>query len=779
MKKIFLAFVCGLAFLCCGWIFQPIATVGADAQTTQGSTNEQETLTEDLETNIAEENAQTETTNEADEPNAVVIRGDLLWMDNNSNLHPLIFTKVNIVFDDRVKEVETYTSAKGSFFYICKDYFEYEEVHIEIYSVNEGATVEVRDINDDLYVEILDPQPIEGFKVQFPYLFAMNTTKGQAFQVLQAATVAAKYVECMEGEALPMVTVVYPYGAVGDDYCEYRKQENKILLSYDRDGLEYLFSYESWDIIMHEYGHHVAYCYEVAQESSGDEHSLKQDLNNQHGKYIGCSLAWSEGLATIFGAMAQEYYVENLSQDSNPIVGVADDGYTSHRRNVFVPYETYDGDYGGEGNELTIMRILWDLYDEFNYNSPANEEDRFALGDELFDKLYYSEAQTFSDFVNYFTSDNSNVNATRNLAYILDQYKIAPSNLVWIPHNATPSLSWIPNGGKEERYKNNQFSLCFYDDYGDMSYTIENLNANSNRITIAEDGRWQYTLTNDQWKNVLYTYGTSFEVSVLGYQISTDLDQEGMPVNTGGYMSVALTVQKPISTPTVTVSLDVQVNYFERVVSLTPGSYICFDVVWELPQRKIIQTFGTVDTILEIYDSEGTLLVSDDDSGYESNAFINYQVEHGKQYTVKLFCAVNGTYGTTKLAIIPMTSSTPTIMQYEDFTTFRGTVPINKLFAIQNYNMNAFIFIPGKNGVHRIEMELPNREACFYIIDPRESNVLLTDYQYAEASGVGGTAILNVNLKQGIPYLIVYGGTDLKSGYGGNSMRQRIFLPTT
>lgn len=116
MKKIFLAFVCGLAFLCCGWIFQPIATVGADAQTTQGSTNEQETLTEDLETNIAEENAQTETTNEADEPNAVVIRGDLLWMDNSSNLHPLIFTKVNIVFDDRVKEVETYTSAKGSFF---------------------------------------------------------------------------------------------------------------------------------------------------------------------------------------------------------------------------------------------------------------------------------------------------------------------------------------------------------------------------------------------------------------------------------------------------------------------------------------------------------------------------------------------------------------------------------------------------------------------------------------------------------------------------------------
>ena len=99
---------------------------------------------------------------------------------------------------------------------------------------------------------------------------------------------------------------------------------------------------------MHEYGHHVQYEMNIIDFSRGDitytSHTANENLAERYSSQdYGTRLVWAESWPTVFGILAQHYYSSYLSN-----IDTACD--------VLL----------GEACELSIMAVLWDLYDSDN-----------------------------------------------------------------------------------------------------------------------------------------------------------------------------------------------------------------------------------------------------------------------------------------------------------------------------------------------------------------------------------------------------------------------------
>lgn len=90
--------------------------------------------------------------------------------------------------------------------------------------------------------------------------------------------------------------------------------------------------------------------------------------------------------------------------------------------------------------------------------------------------------------------------------------------------------------------------------------------------------------------------------------------------------------------------------------------------------------------ILDLYSTDGTLLATNDDSGYGFNAFITCDVDANVQYTIRIRFFSTNVYGTTKLAIFAakklQADVTQSLTRYEDFFCFKNT---------SNHTMNGYI----------------------------------------------------------------------------------------
>jgi VCBS repeat-containing protein len=158
--------------------------------------------------------------------------------------------------------------------------------------------------------------------------------------------------------------------------------------------------WNGWDTIVHEYGHAVAqslgfYPFAAAQYLMGEllvpmSHTPEENTRITHPNFSRLDdnkLAFQEGWANFYSMVAQ-------SQDSTMPVGiVGDDGGTSGDGKLYQftvelgrPVQSADqgavGFSNGEDEELTVMRVLWDLYDPIT-STDTNQDlgmDNVALG---------------------------------------------------------------------------------------------------------------------------------------------------------------------------------------------------------------------------------------------------------------------------------------------------------------------------------------------------------------------------------------------------------------
>lgn len=313
--------------------------------------------------------------------------------------------------------------------------------------------------------------------------------------------------------------------------------DNATIFIKDDDNVDY----RDWDVILHEYGHHISYWLNIVSEIGGwhsydinmsDHYSLTSSTAcdsscARHGsnatvssltaKEYGNKIAWSEGWATAFGELTQQY-----SSSSFPgLVNFSDGLYTdsflmsdgiNYGNNVIFNYSS-ECQYLGEGCESSIIGVLWSLYNN-NYYS-------FSFQQWWDMTTENNPSKNFSGFIQNFYSLYPNKKG--KIGYLLSLYKMAPSitmtgTITELKPNMSTSatISWTGNNGSTY-FPNNVFSLIVFDPDWNIIYT-QNLNSSLSYII------------NSSLFDAIKTYpGSYVNISIAGSSTSSP--------STGSYVS--------------------------------------------------------------------------------------------------------------------------------------------------------------------------------------------------------------------------------------------------
>ena len=363
----------------------------------------------------------------------------------------------------------------------------------------------------------------------------MTNETGKAFRILQGLIYGIKYAKAMEGEDMPIVRVKYPNDSSADYY-----DNNEIFFRPD--------SYLYWDIILHEYGHHLQNYFNIT-DNPGLSHSINGDLTNIHGKDKGIRLAWGEAWPTTFAIMVTQYYSDEIDN----VLYVRDSEYDSYdivgTEAVFWNYDLEhrsDNLKLGEHSEATIFSLLYDLFDQYNDNY-----DNVTLGHKnLWDLVTKSNATNFSEFANY--CYNSNLINNDDFFELLEGFGFSPSDLNIevndINEYFSPTITWY-SGSASVQFPNDDFIINFYNENNNLIYTIDKdftINSSTNK--------YEYTLTDAEWDILIKVDGLRVSVGgsatkdlVTGYYYSALKDFPSVDIivmNSGDSLSNYINVNQ-------------------------------------------------------------------------------------------------------------------------------------------------------------------------------------------------------------------------------------------
>jgi hypothetical protein len=170
-----------------------------------------------------------------------------------------------------------------------------------------------------------------------------------------------------------------------------------------------------------------------------------------------------------------------------------------------------------------------------------------------------------------------------------------------------------------------------------------------------------YTPSSVEWDDILDHYGNTFYVRVVGYETNSP--------ETGGYMSDKYTFSKnTLETLTKNINFYDTTRYREEIIELYPSQDKEFIITFETAGKKVIQTFGSYNTRLYIYDSFGNTIAYDYSDGYSLNTFYILESDANTTYTIRVCFASSNQNGTFKLGIYPTIFSG--ITDFEDIANF-------------------------------------------------------------------------------------------------------------
>lgn len=623
-----------------------------------------------------------------------------------------------------------YTDNDGNFSYTFTNpdgFWDFEnggyDIFIRVYAGDTNAMVEISDSGDEYYYESTVSENVSsGSTVTRNFTFTMSNDLGRAFQISQAIITARDYAWIMMGEMPSDVTIRYPNGSG----CAYYSGSSYIRVTGNaRNNDSVPHSYAAWDVLMHEYGHHIQHIVGNTANPGLDHSSSQNNADRYNDKDIGIRLAWGESWPTVFGAMAQQYYSVYLTN----IDTTRDAFYTSYN-GLDYDIENNTTVLLGEACERSIMSVLWDLFDSNNDNV-----DTISLGHSAFwDVTAIDGCVTFSDFVTYFYDEYPSY--IDDLGTNLTYYRMATtkpyiSNSSSVSQTVPPTFRWSAQGGSST-FPNNSFVLIFYNSSGTEILRTATTTSNT------------YTLTQSEWNSVLYSYGTTYTVAVAATQTDSP--------TTGEYISArSVSYTKP-APANLSQTLNIAANnrYTEKIVNLQPGQYIEYNITFASSGNKLIQTFGSKDARIYLYDSEYNLLAQNDDSGYSLNSLLNYTVEAGVNYILKVKFYDGSQFGKIKVGITPASSVYST---YENIWNAEGT-SITYLFPTSLNTTRVMTFTPTESGTYKFTTNYDGDtriDTYLYVIDPNSTN----SYLYNDDGAGDLQATLSTNLVAGRTYFII------------------------
>ena len=458
------------------------------------------------------------------------VSGNISWYDDNNNSHPLRNAKIqaydaNSVGGDTLLGT-TNTNYYGNYsitFQNNDSIFDHygSDVYIRVYASD--GNILVKRQSSSAYTQDSDTYSdvATGSTTTINMSFSSGTDMAKAVQIFQAAEVGQYYAAAMIGSTPAGVNVIYPYSDPNNPTggCFYYSGTIYIV---DRTASgANPASYASWDVITHEYGHHIEYIMDIIN-SPGGSHSFADVLAATRGsKSDGIRLAWSEAWATAFGIIAQREYPYSISS-----IPTADDLEYSSYNGAYINVETAIAEYSvstrnGESCEGAIVGALWDLYDG------ANEtwDDIDLTASEWWDITTISGTYTFSAFVQNFYDEYLEYES--ELGKILEYYKMCASDFLWVWGSTTmlpPTISWSNDSG----WTNHPFDyvLVLASNYSDTVHQIIALGATTGG-----------TLTQEQWDSILAWHTSEIHIQII-------VTHSGPP-ETGAYVSQTYTIDMP------------------------------------------------------------------------------------------------------------------------------------------------------------------------------------------------------------------------------------------
>ena len=185
----------------------------------------------------------------------------------------------------------------------------------------------------------------------------------------------------------------------------------------------------------------------------------------------------------------------------------------------------------------------------------------------------------------------------------------------------------------------------------------------------------------------------------------------------GGRLNAAAALNAALHTESISISANTR--YTERKTTLDALDYKEYIVTCEYSGNRIIQTFGSsqnqfFDSYLIIFDMNGTILASDSNSGYGTNALTSCYFQENTSYRIRIGSLLQPP-GDIRLAIIP----TYSYSDYEDFYSLTDyTMGLTWDFSQYSVKVATYTFTTTTELVMRLSSEV---DTFLYIIDPRSS----------------------------------------------------------
>ncbi len=596
----------------------------------------------------------------------ITISGTLQWQDDWGNSHPLQYTKVTVM-DEGGGLLGLWDTELGTTYTNVQGYYTLSfqnkgacDPYLKVYP--EGVNTVVKTGAGSDYVWETDALENVTTNQTLSRTISMSHAAGPAFQISQAVISAAKFVQLVYTTDIDPVTVKYPHQ---ENYANTYYENETIFIEDPSDNAvtineNILRSYASWDVIQHEFFHHVQHQLGIT-ENPGGWHAISinmythymahrapgmanEDIDfckgacakpeqNQE-KDFAIKLVYAEAVATILSGIAQDYLVNGGLLDSN-IKTVGDACYTAYNGAVF-DYEDAAVRMG-EVNETSVAAILWDIYDD---DVDSSLSDTISLGYANFWKVLVKEnsqnqkSKTFSDFIQALYSTSSSYK--ESIGEILWFYGFAPKygEMSTCTLETLPTISWTANGSDDPSYQNNAFEIVFLD-----QYKLEILRISTTSMS--------YTLTETEWNTILSDSADHFYWTIGGIQ------KGGNNCTTGPYYCQYTRTVKPTGSP-VNLTIEnsqsatiqnVETYHWYKFVAPTSGTYNFY-------------TTSQIDTIGDLFSKpiyglgESYRLAYNDDIGDEDYNFcITYNLAYQQVVYIRVR-GYNNSYGTGNYTLV-------------------------------------------------------------------------------------------------------------------------------
>jgi hypothetical protein len=426
----------------------------------------------------------------------VTISGTIRWTDSAGNTHPVRFAPVEIRDKEDVGSelvATTVTDANGFYSVVINNDDGIDQngrdIFIRVFARSTGFDIRPQGSTNTYFLESdVIPDVADG-SVWSIDITANNTDEqNTAFAIADALVTASRYVQNLTGSIPSLIEVNFPSTLCGASSCY--SNPNGII-----DGDETLNITGrrrfSQDTIHHEYGHYVSDVYNL-DANPGGTHTI----NCGWGKDHWIRFAWGEGWPTYFGTSLQQ--VTGAISFGIPYVG--DTRYTAHNFDTNVVDFWYDlesttgAPSRGEDDEISVQRILWDLFD-----SSSDAGDNVNLGDvTIWNILTGATPHTLSAAWNAFIAGRPILDQVR-FGAIFSEHNVAPDPTTppdeTVVGTTPPTFEWDANGGVCN--DNDRFTVEFYNsDFSSLIFTSAEISTNN------------YTPAQTDWETIISASNT-------------------------------------------------------------------------------------------------------------------------------------------------------------------------------------------------------------------------------------------------------------------------------